>query len=59
MFFFLLFFFFYFCFIITLVTTQTFIVTAELGIPTGIPTKEAKAERNTNPVIIEAIASKC
>ena len=31
---------------------------AELVIPTGIPTKEAKAEMETHPVIVEITISK-
>ena len=31
-----------------------FIVAAELAIPTGIPTKDAKAEIETHPVTVEA-----
>ena len=33
---------------------QIFIVTVELEISTGIPTKEAKAEMETHPVTVEA-----
>ena len=36
-----------------------FIVTAELAIPTGMPTKNAKAENETHPVTLEAKISKC
>ena len=45
-------------FSIPAVITQIFIV-AELAIPTGIPTKEAKAEIETHPVSEEAKISKC
>ena len=38
--------------LITAVIAQIFIPTAELAIPAGIPTKEAKAEVETHPVII-------
>ena len=34
-----------------------FIVAAELAIPTAIPTKEAKAEIETDPVTIEGMLS--
>ena len=40
------------------VITEIIIVTAELAIPTGIPTKEAKAYIETHPVIVEAKTSK-
>ena len=33
---------------------QIFIVTVELEISTGIPTKEAKVEMETHPVTVEA-----
>ena len=36
-----------------------FIVTAELTIPTGMPTKNAKAENEAHPVTLEAKISKC
>ena len=39
------------CFLITSIVTQIFNPTAELVIPTGIPTKEAKQE--THPVTVE------
>ena len=32
------------------IISQIFIPMAALGIPTGMPTKEAKAERETHPV---------
>ena len=38
--------------------TQIFNPTAELVIPTGMPTKEAKAEMETHPVTPET-KSKC
>ena len=41
------------------VIIQVFIVAAELAIPTGISTKEAKAEMETHPVTVEAKISKC
>ena len=56
---------FFFFFLITdlylLVTVimQIFIVTVELPIHTGIPTKEAKAEMETHPVTVKAKISKC
>ena len=37
---------------------QIFIATAELAIPTGILTKEAKAELETHPVTVETKISK-
>ena len=52
------FFFFYliinFKFLIPEVIAQISNPIAELVIPTGIPTKEAKAEMETHPVIVEA-----
>ena len=39
--------------------TQFFIVTAELAIPTGIPTKDSNAETATQPVTVEAKICKC
>ena len=36
------------------VIAQIFVATGELVIPTGIPTKEAKAEMGTHPVTMEA-----
>ena len=33
--------------------------TAELVIPIGIPTKEAKAEMETHPVVVEPKLTKC
>ena len=44
-------------FVIPLVFTQTFNLTAELVIPIGILTKEAKAEIETHPVIVEITIS--
>ena len=41
-------------FLITIVITKIFIVIAELVIPTEIPTKEARAEIEIHPVIVEA-----
>ena len=34
-------------------------VFVEIAVPTGIPTKEAKAEMETHPVTVEAKISKC
>ena len=45
-------------FLITAVITQIFIAAATLAIPTGIPTKEAKAEIETHAVTVEARISK-
>ena len=44
-------------FLITAVITQIFNPIAELAIPIGIPTKEAKAEIETHPVISEVTRS--
>ena len=44
--------------LIFVVTTQTFIVAAELAIPTGIATKEAKANIETHPITAETPTSK-
>ena len=41
-------------FLIPAVVTQIFNPIAELIIPIGIPIKEAKAEMETHPVIVEA-----
>ena len=41
------------CFLISAVITQIFNSIAELVIPIGIWTKEAKAETETHPVIVE------
>ena len=46
-------------FLIPTIIREIFIVTAELAIPTEIPTKEARAEIETNPVSVEARISKC
>ena len=46
-------------FLITPLIAKIFIPTAELAIPTGIPTKEAKSEMETHPVTVEAKISKC
>ena len=46
-------------FLIPAVTAQSFNPIAELVIPIGIPIKEAKAEIEINPVIIEAKIRKC
>ena len=58
----MLFFFFWFIdlyFLIPAVVAQFFYSTVELVIPTGIPTKEEKAEMETHPVIGEAKICKC
>ena len=57
-------FFFYFLiidlyFLIPALITQIFNPTAELVIPMGILTKEAKAEMETHPRTIETKISKC
>ena len=39
--------------------TQICIATTELAMPTGIPTKEVKAEVEAHPVTLEANISKC
>ena len=44
-------------FFIPAVVTQIFNPIAELVIPIGIPTKEAKAEMETHPVIVEITIS--
>ena len=41
------------------ITQQIFTPTAELVIPTGILTKEAKAEMETHPVTVETKAIIC
>ena len=41
------------------VIIQVFIVTAELAVHTGIPTKEAKSEIETHTVTVESKISKC
>ena len=46
-------------FLIPAVITEIYIVIAELAVPTGIPTKEARAEIETHPVTVEARISKC
>ena len=46
-------------FLIPTVIAQIFIVAAELAIPTGIATKEAKPKIEINPVTVEAKISKC
>ena len=38
---------------ITVVTAQIFILTAELAIPAGAPTKETKAGNEAQPVTLE------
>ena len=47
------------CFLIPAVITQIFNHIGELVISIGIRTKEAKAEMETHPVIIEAKIRKC
>ena len=44
-------------FLILAIITQIFHAVAELIIPIGIPTKEAKAEMETHPVIVEITIS--
>ena len=44
-------------FLIPVVITQIFNPFAELVIPIGIPTKEAKVEMETHPVIVEITIS--
>ena len=46
-------------FIIPAVTVQIFIPIAETGIPIRMPIEEAKAEMETNPVIVEVKRRKC
>ena len=46
-------------FLIPGVTTQIFNPTLELAIPIGIPPKEAKAEMETYPVMIEIAINEC
>ena len=46
-------------FLITAVIAHICIPTAELAIPTGIPTKEEKAEMETHPVTVAAKITKC
>ena len=45
--------------LIPAVVTQIFNPIAELVIPIGIPTKEAKTEMETHPVTAEISISKC
>ena len=45
-------------FLIPAITAQIFNPIAELIIPVGIPTKEAKAEMETHPVIVDITVSK-
>ena len=45
-------------FLIPAVITQIFNPVAELVTPIGIPTKEAKAEMETHPVIVEITSGK-
>ena len=46
-------------FLIPTVIAQIFNPIEELVIPIGIPTKEAKAEMETHPVIVQAKTRKC
>ena len=46
-------------FLIPAVIAKVFNPTAEIVIPTGIPTKEAKAEVETHPVNVKAKISRC
>ena len=46
-------------FLIPVVIMQIFNPFAELVIPIGIPTKEAKANMETHPVIVEIKISEC
>ena len=46
-------------FLISTVIAQIFNPIEELVIPIGIPTKEAKAEVKTHPVIVQAKTRKC
>ena len=55
----LFFFFFELHVLIPAVITQIFTSIAEIVIPIEIPIKEAKAEIETHPVIIEIIISQC
>ena len=45
--------------LITANIIKNFIPNAELSIPTGVPTKEAKAETETHPVTAEDKTAKC
>ena len=45
-------------FLIPVIIIQIFNPIAELVVPIGIPTKEAKAEMETHPVIVEVARSK-
>ena len=45
--------------LISAVITQIFNPFAELVIPIGIPTKKAKAEMKTHPVIVDIKISEC
>ena len=47
------------CFLIPAGIAQIFIPTAELVIPIGLPTKEAKVAIETHPVTAEAKISMC
>ena len=46
-------------FLISAVIKEIFISVAELAIPIGIPTKEAKADMETHPAIAEIAISEC
>ena len=47
------------CFLITAIIAQIFNPIVELVIPVEIPTKEAKAEMEIHPVIVEPKVRKC
>ena len=57
------FFFFFFItdlyFLIPAIIMEIFIVIAELAIPAGIPTKEARAENEKQPIAVEVRIIKC
>ena len=46
-------------FLIPTVITQIFNPIVQLVVPIGIPTKEAKIEMETHPVIVEIAVSEC
>ena len=46
-------------FLIAAVNTQILYPIIELAIPIRIPTKEAKTEKETHPVIVEIAISEC
>ena len=47
------------CFLISAAIAQIFNLMADLVIPIGIPSKEAKSEIQIDPVIVEAKIKKC